>query len=134
MKAQFIVSINVECEVNSHNKIINMTIRSIFDRGLSTKQAIIHSYDESIREKRCQEVFIGDEIDEKKSKSLKFIFLNNRINVDGRLMISTKQVEGKNTSKSNQNVKKKTSKKASDIDREINDYQQFWHLKHQVRI
>lgn len=74
MKAQFIVSLNVECEVNSHNKIINMTIRSIFDRGLSTKQAIIHSYDESIREKRCQEVFIGDEIDEKKSKSLKFIF------------------------------------------------------------
>lgn len=75
MKAQFIVSIDVECEVNSHNKIINMTIRSIFDRGLSTKQAIIHSYDESIREKRCQEVFIGDEIDEKKTaKSLKFIF------------------------------------------------------------
>lgn len=68
MKAQFIVSIDVECEVNSHNKIINMTIRSIFDRGLSTKQAIIHSYDESIREKRCQEVFIGDEMDEKNGK------------------------------------------------------------------
>lgn len=68
MKAQFIVSIHVECEVNSHNKIINMTIRSIFDRGLSTKQAIIHSYDESIREKRCQEVFIGDEMDEKNGK------------------------------------------------------------------
>lgn len=31
--------------------------------------------------------------------------------MDGRLMISTEQVEGKNTSKSNQNVKKKRVKK-----------------------
>lgn len=47
--------------------------------------------------------------------------------MDGRLMISTEQVEGKNTSKSNQNEKNKTRKKAPDIDRETNNYQQFWH-------